>query len=250
MSASIWTSILIIFFLSFNACKKKTPPPANIENTIAYTHFTFHYTKYDTDKIGQINQLLEDNYAQILAHHGLAQVDHITFYFFETVADLRLEVHKKYPSIYIPDYAGGLTPSATEVYLISQNLPGFTRDYKDIVHEFAHCVSQSLNPSIPNNPRWLWESVAIYEANQFVDPATLDYMVAQTPPNLDELSSFSSTRIYQVGFLISEFIISEWGILKYKDLIAANGNITTVLGISKTVFEQRWFDFVKTKYHI
>ena len=38
-----------------------------------------------------------------------------------------------------------------------------------LVHEFAHCVSLQVNPRIANNPRWLWESVAIYESRQSVD---------------------------------------------------------------------------------
>ena len=31
------------------------------------------------------------------------------------------------------------------------------------VHEFAHGVSLHVNPRFGNNPRWLWEAVAIYE---------------------------------------------------------------------------------------
>ena len=50
-----------------------------------------------------------------------------------------------------------------------------------IVHEFAHCASMRVNPAIANNPRWLWETVALYEAGQIVDPRTLPYMTAHRP---------------------------------------------------------------------
>ena len=32
------------------------------------------------------------------------------------------------------------------------------------VHEFAHIVSLFVVPNFANNPRWLWESVAINES--------------------------------------------------------------------------------------
>ena len=36
------------------------------------------------------------------------------------------------------------------------------------VHEYAHLVSWQVNPTIPNNPRWLWEAVFGAYVEEFV----------------------------------------------------------------------------------
>jgi hypothetical protein len=33
----------------------------------------------------------------------------------------------------------------------------------NVVHEFCHAVSLSVSSTFANNPRWLWETVALYE---------------------------------------------------------------------------------------
>ena len=56
-----------------------------------------------------------------------------------------------------------------------------SRVARNATHELAHCVSLYANPTIANNPRWLWESVALlYENGEIVDPRTLAYMAAGT----------------------------------------------------------------------
>jgi len=111
------------------------------------------------------------------------------------------------------------------------------------VHEFAHCVSLEVNDSFGNNPRWLWESVAVYESNQFRDPRTLSYMTSLTPPTFASLNSFDNTRVYEVGYTIGEFIVAQWGRPLLRSLIASNGDITGALGISPAQFERDWFNF-------
>jgi len=38
------------------------------------------------------------------------------------------------------------------------------------VHEIVHVATLNFNPNIGDNPRWLWESVPLYLAGEFVDP--------------------------------------------------------------------------------
>jgi hypothetical protein len=54
----------------------------------------------------------------------------------------------------------------------------------NVVHEFCHAVSRSLSPTFANNPRWLWEAVALYENGELVPPRTLDYLVRHAYPSL------------------------------------------------------------------
>lgn len=119
-------------------------------------------------------------------------------------------------------------------------------------HEFAHAASLHLNPQFGNNPRWLWEAVAIYESDEFTHPARLRYLSAGNFPGLAELneppSPASLNRIYEVGYLLSEYIIEEWGRAKYLELIVSSGDIPKTLSVSNDTFEKGWKEFVMNKY--
>jgi hypothetical protein len=117
-------------------------------------------------------------------------------------------------------------------------------------HELAHCVSLSLNPRIANDPRWLWETVAVYENGERVDPHTLSYLVSGQPPTLAELNAdvMDSHKVYEVGFLIGEFVVSRGGTPALAGLIRTNGDTQAVLGLSTSGFEQAWYAFVRHRY--
>jgi len=119
------------------------------------------------------------------------------------------------------------------------------------VHEFAHLVSMQVNITISNNPRWLWETVALYESQEFVDPKTLSYMVSGDYPTLAELNTDynnSNHNIYQVGYVLLEYIVVTWGMDTVIDLIEHNGNIPGILVMTTRDFESGWYQFVEEKY--
>ena len=117
-------------------------------------------------------------------------------------------------------------------------------------HELAHLVSIGVNPRIGNNPRWLWEAVALYENREFVDPWTVAYMRDGRYPTLATLNSTYdlSRQVYDVGYLIGEFIVSEWGLDGMVRLIRANGDLQTTVGLTDAQFEARWYAFLRSKY--
>lgn len=117
-------------------------------------------------------------------------------------------------------------------------------------HELAHCVSLYLNPTIANNPRWLWESVALYENGELVDPRSLDYMVAGRPPTLSELDAdvTASRRVYEVGYTIGEFVVDRGGRAALVRLILANGDTAGALGLTPQAFVEEWYAFVRRRY--
>jgi hypothetical protein len=117
-------------------------------------------------------------------------------------------------------------------------------------HELAHCVSLYVNPRFANNPRWLWESVALWENGDLVDPRTLDYMVAGLPPTLDELNAdvTASRQVYEVGYTIGEFVVVRGGPDALVRLIQASGDTVAVLGLSTRQFEEAWYAFVRERY--
>jgi hypothetical protein len=121
----------------------------------------------------------------------------------------------------------------------------------DAVHEFSHLVSMQINTNIPNNPRWLWEAVALYETGQFVNPKTLSYMVSGNYPTLQDLNTdynSSNHSIYSVGFVLLEYIVDTWGMNTVIQLIRNNGNITSTLGTKVQEFESGWYQYVEEKY--
>lgn len=119
-------------------------------------------------------------------------------------------------------------------------------------HEFVHSASLRLNSEFGNNPRWFWEAVAIYESDEFIHPKELDYLVNGDFPSLEELNGMISkdgaNKIYDVGYLLSEFIIEKWGRKKYLKLIQNSGELDGILSIDSKSFEAQWKEFVQNKY--
>ena len=146
--------------------------------------------------------------------------------------------------------AGGWVPDAHTVSVLAR--PGTNANLvaRAAVHEFAHVVSIGLNATIGNRPRWLWETVALYEAREFVDPTTLDYMRTGQYPSLAELDSpyGVSGRVYQVGCVLGEYIVQSWGLDGLVRLIQHNGDLAAALGVTTAAFETGWHGFLHDKY--
>ncbi len=142
--------------------------------------------------------------------------------------------------------ATGYVLGAEEIRIFYTNQVSLTA-----VHEFVHSVSIQINGSIPNNPRWLWEAIALYETRDFVDPKTLPYMVSGNYPTLEELNidyNSSNHYIYSVGYTLLEYIVQAWGMDAVINLIETNGIINNILGILIQEFEAGWYQFIENEY--
>jgi hypothetical protein len=234
----------IISLMLFSLCNKSIK--AEAINVFDYAHFTFHTQSLTKSDLDSVNQKLEDEFDRILRHHGLDSIRRVNFYIFNNVTSLREELRKKIPDMFVPDFATGLTPSATDIYLV---IPPSGR-YTIYIHEFVHCVTQHLNPTIPNRPRWLWESVALYEANELIAPENISAITSNKIPSISELNDFNNTLIYQIGYLLGEFIFKNFGKEKYIQLIKGNGNINKVLGLTDEAFLNKWYQYVKLIYKL
>jgi hypothetical protein len=150
----------------------------------------------------------------------------------------------------------GITLGDSAIHIISPDAPNWD-DYqtmiKNTIHEFAHCVSRHINKTIVNKPRWLWESIAIYESKQtyYSDHLhQLSYLVNQKPPTLSELNDWANANIYEVGYFIAEYLVESKGSAVLNTLIKNNGNIQQTLNMDDEEFTKQWFAFVKKKYGI
>jgi len=117
-------------------------------------------------------------------------------------------------------------------------------------HEFAHAVSLDVNPRFANNPRWFWEAVALYENGEFVHPRSIESMARGNFPTLQQLNADPNgdSQIYQLGFVLGEFIVSRYGRASFLRLIETNADLQAVLGVSASEFEAAWQSFVRQRY--
>jgi len=69
-------------------------------------------------------------------------------------------------------------------------------------------------------------------------------------PTIAQLNAdFDSGRqVYEVGYVLGDFIATRWGSDAIVRLVQANGDIERVLGIAVGDFERRWYAFLEEKY--
>jgi hypothetical protein len=238
------------------ACGGGSPPvgptPASPPPTVFETHqsanFSFRYTAMDAATVAQTAARVEAEHARITRDLGVAGMSRVTVTLYPDQASLRAGVAPIVGTI--PSFATGLVTGLYAVHIVSPSAqPGaYDAGVVNIVHEFAHCVSLVASPSFANNPRWLWETVALYEAGQLVDPRGLAYITSLQPPTLARLSDVSDARIYEVGALIGQFIVETWGQEALVRLVRANGEVAAVLGVDEAAFVSRWMAYTRSRY--
>ena len=199
------------------------------------------YDSVTTSQVLIIRDKLEHNAERILDFFKIKAVD--TF---------KVHVWGNYENYLIAQelYAGQRYEGSRGYVISSNELAMFlTDDIEETAeHEFVHAVSLCVDAS---NPRWLWESVATYVANEFIDPNEINYLKNSNYPTIAELNgdfNHGNFKIYDVGHLLSEFIIHKWGKEKYLELIKSSGDLQKVFNITDTDFETEWANFVNAKY--
>jgi tetratricopeptide (TPR) repeat protein len=126
-------------------------------------HFQiFGGTSPDTTLRGAANRL-EAEYSRILGNLGVSSHPVVTVRIWQDAASYYNELTRYFGTRY---QAGGYITGPTELRLLA----GGDLD-TDVVHEFVHAVSLDVNPRFGNNPRWLWEAVALYERAVRADPS-------------------------------------------------------------------------------
>jgi len=193
---------------------------------------------------GPVIKMLEDNYARVLGDLNLISMNRVTVKIWSEESnflnDMQSDIGTRYPG------STGYVYGPAEVRILYRGNAAQTA-----LHEFCHAASLVVNYRFGNNPRWLWEAVAIYESGEFRDPKSIGYLVSGNYPSIEELNSdfnAGNNKIYEVGYLISEYIISNWGKTSYVNLIKSNGNIAAAIGITVNQFEEEWRHYVQSRY--
>lgn len=140
-----------------------------------------------------------------------------------------------------------LFPSNREIRILNQG-DGVAQT---ALHEFVHLVTLELNLNFANNPRWLWESIAVYKSEARWKYADKPYLIQQ---RFDGLASAlnadanASGAIYEVGYTIGEYIESTWGKAAFITLVNSNGDIESLAGKPLAEVVLDWKAFVLDKY--
>ena len=210
-------------------------PPVELNLELTSANFTLRYSEPTASLVPAYLAELEENLPRVLEDLDVTLSQRI--------------VGRLYPDFESYWLTSGFTfggGAASGPYLF--HLVAIPYAPSNAVHEMAHVVTYHLSRA-GGNPVWLWESLAIYEARQFIPPSSIPELVAGDFPTLAELNDFNHRpSIYLVGYPICELIVEEWGWEAVRQLVVSRGDIESVLGLSTAEFEARWRSFVVARY--
>jgi len=236
---------LLIGVLSFGCGGSPAQPSAGPETLVerlATPHFRLHAGLASDSTVRDVADRLEESFGRVTGELGVTAMRSVSVKIWQDEPSFGAEMQRFLGQRYA---ATGYVTGADEVRVLA--VPQVARN---ATHEFCHAVSLYVNPSFGNNPRWLWETVALYENGERVDPRGLGYLVRGDFPTLLQLDADPNTsrQIYEVGYLIGEFIVERWGRAGLLRLIRGNGDVAGVLGLSPAAFEAAWREFVRGRY--
>jgi len=226
-----------------------SPSASREQLTVKLTtaHFEVRADRASSDLLTYAAGQLEANYARITSDLRVDTLARTSVWVWQDSDSFYADMGTRGQVYY---GAGGYVVNGHTVSLLVVPAASAAEFAREAVHEFVHIVSMAVNASIPNNPRWLWETVAQYESGSFVAPTTLEYMRAGRYPSIADLDAAwnTSSQVYQVGYVLGEFIVARWGQDGLVRLIRLNGDIPGALGVATAELESGWRAFLHEKY--
>lgn len=206
-------------------------------------HFTFLYTEIDSINVRHIAGRLERSYDKILNDFKIENIPVTMVRIYPDIKSFHQAIN--FPNA--PDYILATAFGKDDFRMTSPNSVSQEDSLtliQNVTHEFTHCVHLNIDYS-PNNPRWLWEGIAMFEADWFFDPQEIDIIKnKQFPP----LATLNNGQEYELGYAIIEAIKDIWGFDVVIDLIKKRGDTQVVLQISQNQFEEKIYERIYTKY--
>ena len=205
-------------------------------------HFTFLYSSIDSTSVSHIANKLEGNYQKILTDFKMQSIPVTTVRIYPDLKSFQQGIN--FPGA--PSSVLATAFGKSDFRMVSPNVPGLDSLMlmNGVTHEFTHCVHLNIDYS-PNNPRWLWEGVAMYEADWFFDPKEIEEVKNKQYP---KLATLNNGMEYMLGYVIIEAIRDIWGFDAVINLIKHRGDAQTVLKINEAQFEKEIFDHIYKKY--
>ncbi len=244
------TTKRILFILLLNtlpSCggKEGETVSSNNELPVQSEHFTFVlYDGLSNSTAVSVLSKLNDNYSRVLGDLSVPSIPRTTIEIWNDETHFQNDMKRDIGTNYWG--ATGYIYNTTSLRILNRGNPPQTA-----LHEFVHIVSLHVDGQIANNPRWLWEAIAIYEAGEFMNPRNISYLVAGSFPTLSELNTEynqGNQKIYAVGYLLAEYIVETWGRESVVQMIKSHANLAAVLNVTTGQFEAGWKEFVVRKY--
>lgn len=242
MRAAVLTFAVLSMCCGGGTPSSPTTTAETLELRVQTAHFRVFGGTTPEATLRAAGDRLEAEYPRVLQDLGLPSIPPITVRIWRDEATYFNELTRYFGVRYS---AAGYITGPTELRVLATAALS-----TKVVHEFVHAASMAVNARIANNPRWFWETVALYENGEFVDPRTLDYAVRGALPTLQQLNvdPNGGTQIYQLGYVIGEFVVTRWGRPAFLRLIETNADLSGVLGLSAAEFEAAWQSYVRQRY--
>ena len=224
-----------------------TAPPSlgteTLELRLTTAHFRVFAGRTSAAVVQSAADALERQYARVLNDLNVASLGPITVQIWQDEATYYAVLDRYFGVHY---QANGYITGRDELRVLA--VPQLD---VNVVHEFCHAVSLSVSSTFANNPRWLWETVALDENQELVPPRTLEYLVRGAYPSLADLNADPNAgrQVYELGYVIGEFIVARWSRAGLLDLIRAHGDVTAQFGLTPAAFEMEMYAWIRAKYH-
>jgi hypothetical protein len=230
-----------------------------LDRSVGSRHFLIHYLEADSACAQEILSVLEDNYTKVLRDFHMKLIPELIHV--ELYPDME-HYHFAIGNLDLPQSDVGIATDDNIVKMVSPRNPGayHTREslLKVAVHEFTHCVHYRFLDLLSEQDQrkisqgkeafWLFEAMAIFEAGQFYDPAKFEYLRNGQYPSLTKLDDVEDGKIYDVGFVLIDFMQRTWGQEKVLQLLRVNGDIENAFTITEDEFQRRFYAYMETTY--
>lgn len=240
----------------------KLPEPRYkpLTRTFSTAHFVVHHVPTDSSAARALAGVLEENYSNVLRVFDLNALS----------GPVHAEVYPDIESYHFavgnsdaPASDVGMAVDDDRFRIVSPLNPGRYHSRSSIlkaaVHEFAHCVhyqfiaqsteAEKISMGNYDEAPWLFESMASYAAGQFYEPGRFDYLKAGHYPTLDKLNQVEDGgKVYDIGYIVVDFIQKRWGHDGLIRLVKNNGDIHSALGINTADFEDAFHSYMRDTY--
>jgi hypothetical protein len=211
-------------------------------------NFVFHYKEIDRDIIYAYALAVESEYDRITNAYVGHKIPVVHVYVQPSVKEHHAETNRRKNANFTYGMTSVGTVIGSDLILIaSPKSPDNPHPYngmiKVIVHEFVHIATRVINPNL--RAQWLSEGVACYDSNQF---ALKDFNGMYAKGNLPGINGLVFGIEYSMGYVLTDFIINNWGREGLNNLIKNDGDILSTFGISVIEFENQWHQYIRDKY--
>lgn len=235
----------------------KYPPLSVTFNT---GHFVMHYVPGDSSSARELAAVLKKHYSRVLQLFDLKVLPGAIH------AEIYPDIENYHFAIGNPEAGAsdvGMAVSEDRFKIVSPSHPGsyHTRAsmLKAALHEFAHCVHYQFMVQLTETEKaeidnadeapWLFEAMASYAAGQFYEPDRFEYLKKGNYPTVDELNDIEGGgKVYDIGYVLIEFILKQWGHEGLVQLLKTNGQIRSALGVSVQEFQGTFHQYLKDTY--